>query len=57
MCRKTNMVSNVSSLDTLFQVTLNSGFFVRVLFSRNFMDTNFCENKTLVKWQIHSGVY
>ena len=37
--------------------TVNSEFFARVLFSRNFAYAKFCENKTLAKWQNHSDVY
>ena len=37
--------------------TVNSENFVRVLFSRNFADAEFRENKTLAKWRNHSVIY
>ena len=42
---------------TVCPLTVNMKIFTRVLFSRNFTDVEFRENKTLAKWQNHSGVY
>ena len=38
-------------------ITVNSEIFARTLFSRNFANAKFRENKTLAKWQNHSVVY
>ena len=35
---------------------MNSEIFTRILFSRNFADAEFHENKTLTKWQNHSVI-
>ena len=34
-------------------ITVNLEIFARVLFSRNFADAKFYENKTLEKWKKH----
>ena len=38
-------------------ITVNSEVFARVLFSRNFTDAKFRENKYFTKWQKQSVVY
>ena len=37
--------------------TVNSEYFARVLFLRNFAYAKFRGNNTLAKWQNHSAVY
>ena len=37
--------------------TVNSEIFARVLFSRNFADAEFRENKTFAKWRKHFVPY
>ena len=41
----------------LSTVYVNSEIIGRVLFSRNFAFSKFCENKTLVKWRNHPVVF
>ena len=39
------------------ELTVNSEFFARVYFSRNFAYAKFRENQILAKWRNHSVVY
>ena len=51
-----NMIEYVSKIKTLI-CTVNSEKFASGLFSRNFTDAKFRENKTLSKRGNHSAVY